>query len=245
MGIPEHLQHPLSIDTSLSYDLDLSQFPGLDGPRYHNEPMLIIAPSTSGFNCGIERSNSQVDGSPTRKSQSEIHFSTRLTAVGHPGGQTDSQDALCDIMDIPNTDLFVGLGNTAAYHSIVEDVIRGLPYFDDLTYVDGPSTNQRPKCYVPSRQYPEILTTHIGQSKHSDVSRGCAQMSNVNHRNVPYASTHVYSKRKRADDDSETDYHKKPCFRTGHKEYLYSNHYGAQSFGTYSAIGFRNQVRVI
>ncbi|XP_071080489.1 uncharacterized protein [Haliotis cracherodii] len=247
MGIPEHLQHPLSIDTSINYDLDLSKFPGLGDPRYHNEPMLIIAPCSRGFFDEFQRSNSQVYGSTTRKCQNEIHLPTRLPAVAHPGGLKDIRDDLRDIMDIPNTDLIVDLGNTAAYHSIIEDVIHGLPYFDDLRYVEGPSANQKPKCYVPSstRQYPEICTTEIGQTTLPDVSKGCAVSSNVNYRNVSYMNTPVYSKRKRVHDDSDIDLNKRQCFRSGHKDYLYSNHYAGQSFGTYSAIGFRNQVRVI
>ncbi|XP_046567163.1 uncharacterized protein LOC124275604 [Haliotis rubra] len=43
MDIPSHLSQPLSIDTNISYSLDLSKFPGLEDPQHKNQPALLIA----------------------------------------------------------------------------------------------------------------------------------------------------------------------------------------------------------
>ncbi|XP_067680175.1 uncharacterized protein [Haliotis asinina] len=49
MDVSFHLLQPLSIDTNITYDLDMSKFPGLDDPQQMYQPALLIATDWSDY----------------------------------------------------------------------------------------------------------------------------------------------------------------------------------------------------
>ncbi|XP_046373003.2 uncharacterized protein LOC124146649 [Haliotis rufescens] len=49
LDVPNHPLQPLSIDTNITYALDLSKFPGLDDPQHMYQPALLIATDWSDY----------------------------------------------------------------------------------------------------------------------------------------------------------------------------------------------------
>ncbi|XP_046372965.2 uncharacterized protein LOC124146629 [Haliotis rufescens] len=49
MDVPPHLLQPLCIDTNITYELDMSKFPGLDDPQHMYQPALLIATDWSDY----------------------------------------------------------------------------------------------------------------------------------------------------------------------------------------------------
>ena len=49
LDIASHLLHPLSVDTNISYDLDMTLFPGLDDPQHMYQPALLVATDWSQY----------------------------------------------------------------------------------------------------------------------------------------------------------------------------------------------------
>ncbi|XP_067681485.1 uncharacterized protein [Haliotis asinina] len=49
LDIPTHLLQALSVDTNITYDLDISKFPGLDDPQQMYQPALLIATDWSDY----------------------------------------------------------------------------------------------------------------------------------------------------------------------------------------------------
>ena len=49
LDVPSHLLQPLSVDTNIIYDLDMTLFPGLDDPQHMYQPALLIATDWSDY----------------------------------------------------------------------------------------------------------------------------------------------------------------------------------------------------
>ncbi|XP_046372979.2 uncharacterized protein LOC124146633 [Haliotis rufescens] len=49
LDVPTHLLQTLSINTNITYDLDMSKFPGLDDPQHMYQPALLIATDWSDY----------------------------------------------------------------------------------------------------------------------------------------------------------------------------------------------------
>ncbi|XP_071078955.1 uncharacterized protein [Haliotis cracherodii] len=49
LDVPNHPLQPLSIDTNITYALDMSKFPGLDDPQHMYQPALLIATDWSDY----------------------------------------------------------------------------------------------------------------------------------------------------------------------------------------------------
>ncbi|XP_071080486.1 uncharacterized protein [Haliotis cracherodii] len=50
--VPSRFLQPLFIDTNITYDLDMSKFPGLDDPQHMYQPALLIATDWSDYVYG-------------------------------------------------------------------------------------------------------------------------------------------------------------------------------------------------
>ncbi|XP_071081095.1 uncharacterized protein [Haliotis cracherodii] len=157
MGVPTHLLQPLSVDTSSSYDLDMSRFPGLDDPRYKNEPMLMVAQRSTNY-CGYNNIQWTCSGrreSSIRFSQTMHHADTSLTSRCPPMHSSvhpvDVPDDLLEITDLQTQDL-LELLDTKEYEILVDDISQELQRHDQLPDIQILAVEQKRDCTHDQRQ---------------------------------------------------------------------------------------------
>ncbi|XP_067681798.1 uncharacterized protein [Haliotis asinina] len=151
MRVPTHLLQPLSVDTSTSYDLDMSRFPGLDDPRYKNEPVLMVARRETNY-IGYNNTSWTCSG---RRESAFSSFQTMqrpdagsasrcppLHSSVHPVHNIGVPEDLLEIIDLPNQDL-LGLLDTKQYEILVDDLSQDLNRQDPLPDLQILAVEQR------------------------------------------------------------------------------------------------------
>ncbi|XP_046567056.1 uncharacterized protein LOC124275521 [Haliotis rubra] len=200
MRVPTHLLQPLSVDTSTSYDLDLSRFPGLDDPQYKNEPMLMVARRETnyfGYNntpwtCSSTResafSSSQTMQQPDTSSASRcppIHSSV------HPVHNMGVPEDLLEIIDLQNKDL-LELLDTKQYEILVDDLSQELNRQDPLPDIQILAVEQRrdtrdERLLYTNYHRPDLHATPFEQRRLSCYQTEIPQQHLRN--NMPYSKT--------------------------------------------------------
>ncbi|XP_046567069.1 uncharacterized protein LOC124275536 [Haliotis rubra] len=114
--VPLHLQQPLFIETDITYNLDMSKFPGLDDPQQMYEPALLIASNENPWSCTDERGT--VPGQCDSRFASHSHRNGYMT---NDQGRYVAMNDFQSTLNNPSSEMM--LHTTEESSKILEDVL--------------------------------------------------------------------------------------------------------------------------
>ncbi|XP_067682190.1 uncharacterized protein [Haliotis asinina] len=256
--VPLHLQQPLFIETDITYNLDMSKFPGLDDPRQMYEPALLIA--TNPWSCP--------DETGTVQAPSDFRYdchSHRNNYMTHDQGRYVAMNNTQSTLNNPTSQMMLQAKDESS--KILEDVLsvidscpEGLLDKFVVTNVSSTSSfdytaSRIPHCpsYLANEPCRPSMYPDNTQPLYSHNVTDCTRYWTYNTRVFPSrdaglthipdyvrnlsalscVKTNACVKRKRSSDEDGSDYGKRRCKALQSMGVVYHHGYNVSYTGQY------------
>ncbi|XP_046372937.2 uncharacterized protein LOC124146619 [Haliotis rufescens] len=261
--VPLRLQQPLFIETDITYNLDMTKFPGLDDPQQMYEPALLIVSQENPWSCPDysgtlpAASNTRYSSQPCRNhplTQTQCRFvpmnnvpsilnNTSSDKMFHAAEESSPQNLLEDVLDMidscPNGLLDKLVDTNMSSTSSCDYTASRIPHCPSYL-ANGPC---RPPTYLDNAQ-PLHMHNGVDGTRHWEYNtRVFPSRDGLTHipdyvRNLSALScvkTNACSKRKRSNDEIESDSVKRRCKAPQSMGAMYHYGYSVPYSGQYQS----------